>query len=284
VLLTCRISSGALGVTNRLGTDAMNDTENGPAVPAVPAAGWVAALVPALVGVGLSLGAGVLVDKYDPDNLALGVAILIYCCVYEVAHIFAQWMAEHISPARADRYDETLYHVQLTFQVLLGGLIIIWVGRAIFGLLSSAPIPAWVIALTIVLVVYAALEEGPAVQPTATSDAGDLIWPAVVAVFAVIFVLWMVFRDDDTPASATETTQAAPTTETISTSLSVGDSGPDVVILQERLAAEGLPVTVDGVYGPETADAVLAFQEQEQLTVDGVVGSETAEALGISSG
>ena len=258
----------------------MNDTENGPAVPAVPAAGWVAALV----GVGLSLGAGVLVDKYDPDNLALGLVILIYCCVYVVAYIFAQWMAVHISLARADRYDETLDHVQLILLVLLGGLIIIWVGRAIFGLLSPAPIPAWVIPLTIVLVVYAALEEGPAVQPTATSDAGDRILPAVVAVFAVIFVLWMVFRDDDTSASATETAQAAPTTETISTPLSVGDSGPDVVILQERLAAEGLPVAVDGVYGRETAAAVFAFQEQEQLTVDGVVGSETAEALGISSG
>jgi peptidoglycan hydrolase-like protein with peptidoglycan-binding domain len=65
--------------------------------------------------------------------------------------------------------------------------------------------------------------------------------------------------------------------------LSVGDSGPDVVTLQERLHAVGLPVTVDGVYGQETADAVMAFQEQEQLTADGVVGSETGEALGIWS-
>jgi peptidoglycan hydrolase-like protein with peptidoglycan-binding domain len=41
---------------------------------------------------------------------------------------------------------------------------------------------------------------------------------------------------------------------------------------------------VDGVYGQETADAVMAFQEQEQLTVDGVVGSETGEALGVWTG
>jgi peptidoglycan hydrolase-like protein with peptidoglycan-binding domain len=54
--------------------------------------------------------------------------------------------------------------------------------------------------------------------------------------------------------------------------------------LQERLAAVGLPVTVDGVYGQETADAVMAFQEREQLMIDGVVGSETGEALGIWSG
>ncbi len=98
----------------------------------------------------------------------------------------------------------------------------------------------------------------------------------------LLFYFW-VTGDDDTPASATETAEAAPTTETISSPLSLGDSGPDVVILQERLAAVGLPVTADGVYGRETVDAVIAFQEQEQLVVDGVVGSETGEALGIWS-
>jgi peptidoglycan hydrolase-like protein with peptidoglycan-binding domain len=65
--------------------------------------------------------------------------------------------------------------------------------------------------------------------------------------------------------------------------LNVGDEGADVIAVQQLLAAEGLPVTVDGVYGQETADAVMAFQEREQLTVDGVVGSQTGEALGIWS-
>ena len=156
------------------------------------------------------------------------------------------------------------------------------------------------IALTIALVVYVFVvrRRGRAALADAVARGGaggargatygyfrrrDRVWQ-VVAVFAVIIVLWMVFRDDDTPASATETAEAAPTTETISSPLSFGDSGPDVVILQERLAAEGLAVTADGVYGQETADAVIAFQEQEQLTVDGVVGSETGEALGIWSG
>ena len=112
------------------------------------------------------------------------------------------------------------------------------------------------------------------------------------AVLFVLFVFWRVFSDDDTSAPATETGEtaeaaeiavAAPTTEGISSPLNVGDRGADVVDLQERLAATGLPVSVDGVYGQETANAVMAFQEREQLTVDGVVGSETAEALGISS-
>jgi peptidoglycan hydrolase-like protein with peptidoglycan-binding domain len=106
----------------------------------------------------------------------------------------------------------------------------------------------------------------------------------VVGVLAVLIFLFWIFGDDDTPAPATETAEAAFTTEGISSPLNVGDRGADVVILQERLAAVGLPVTVDGVYGQETVDAVMAFQEREQLTVDGVVGAETGEELGIWSG
>jgi peptidoglycan hydrolase-like protein with peptidoglycan-binding domain len=52
----------------------------------------------------------------------------------------------------------------------------------------------------------------------------------------------------------------------------------------KSVLSHGLPVAVDGVYGPETAAAVMAFQEQEQLTVDGVVSPATAVALGIWSG
>jgi peptidoglycan hydrolase-like protein with peptidoglycan-binding domain len=106
----------------------------------------------------------------------------------------------------------------------------------------------------------------------------------VGAVLAVLIFRFWIFGDDDTSAPATETAEAASTTEAISSPLDVGGRGADVVILQERLAAVGLPVAVDGVYGQETAAAVMAFQEREQLTVDGVVASETGEALGIWSG
>jgi hypothetical protein len=157
----------------------------------------------------------------------------------------------------------------------------------------------WVIAFTVGLVVYVFVvrRRGRDALADAVAHGGaggarrathgyfrrrDLIWQ-VVAVFAVVFVLWTVFSEDDTSAPASEAAEAAPTTETISSPVSLGDSGPDVVIVQERLAAEGLPVTADGVYGQETADAVMAFQEQEQLPVDGVVGSDTGEALAIWS-
>jgi Putative peptidoglycan binding domain len=158
----------------------------------------------------------------------------------------------------------------------------------------------WLIVLTVVLVVYVFVvrRNGRDALADAVAHGGaggarratygyfrrrDRIW-WIVAVVAVIIALWIVFADDDTPAPATETAEAAATTEGISSPLNAGDRGADVIVLQERLDAEGLPVTVDGVYGQETTDAVMAFQEQEQLTVDGVVGSETAEALGIWSG
>lgn len=121
----------------------------------------------------------------------------------------------------------------------------------------------------------------------------DWAWRVVGVLALLIFFFWL-FGGDDTSApdgfdsgatqAATETAEAATTTEGISSPLNVGDRGADVIVLQERLAAVGLPVTVDGVYGTDTVDAVMAFQEREQLIVDGVVGSETGEALGIWSG
>jgi hypothetical protein len=56
------------------------------------------------------------------------------------------------------------------------------------------------------------------------------------------------------------------------------DSAYDI---QVALSNCGFPVAVDGVYGPETASAVAAFQASRGLLVDGVVGPQTASALGL---
>jgi len=55
--------------------------------------------------------------------------------------------------------------------------------------------------------------------------------------------------------------------------------GADVEALQRALAQAGLDVAVDGVFGPGTERAVVAFQAREGLTVDGVAGPATLSAL-----
>jgi cell wall-associated NlpC family hydrolase len=43
-------------------------------------------------------------------------------------------------------------------------------------------------------------------------------------------------------------------------------------------------VAIDGVFGPQTRGAVVAFQRSHGLTADGVVGPQTLAALGLPSG
>ncbi|GMQ84871.1 MAG: hypothetical protein BMS9Abin07_0436 [Acidimicrobiia bacterium] len=60
-----------------------------------------------------------------------------------------------------------------------------------------------------------------------------------------------------------------------------GDRGPDVVALQQALAAAGYPPgPADGIFGSRTNAAVLGFQGAEGLTVDGLVGPITKSRLG----
>jgi peptidoglycan hydrolase-like protein with peptidoglycan-binding domain len=62
----------------------------------------------------------------------------------------------------------------------------------------------------------------------------------------------------------------------------MGDKGPSVVSLQQRLAATGFSVgAVDGDFGQKTLSAVTAFQKAKGLTADGVVGDKTWDKLGI---
>jgi peptidoglycan L-alanyl-D-glutamate endopeptidase CwlK len=59
-----------------------------------------------------------------------------------------------------------------------------------------------------------------------------------------------------------------------------GSSGPDVLTLQSTLKQLGFdPNGVDGMFGPGTESAVIAFQKSKGLTPDGMVGPNTAAAL-----
>ena len=63
--------------------------------------------------------------------------------------------------------------------------------------------------------------------------------------------------------------------------LTLGDRGPDVRELQEKLKSLGAQVMVDGDFGPATRAAVIAFQSTRGVTPDGVVGPRTRALLGL---
>lgn len=60
-----------------------------------------------------------------------------------------------------------------------------------------------------------------------------------------------------------------------------GTNSIDVLLIQQRLNQLGYSVTIDGVYGPKTEDAVRAFQIANRLFVDGIVGPVTAKAMAL---
>jgi hypothetical protein len=64
-------------------------------------------------------------------------------------------------------------------------------------------------------------------------------------------------------------------------SLSIGDRGQMVKALQEKLNGQGEELETDGIFGPGTHSAVVAFQARHGLTPDGVVGPRTRAALGL---
>ncbi|AHF10560.1 MULTISPECIES: peptidoglycan-binding protein [Dehalobacter] len=62
--------------------------------------------------------------------------------------------------------------------------------------------------------------------------------------------------------------------------LKVGSRGPEVATLQSILKELGYdPGMDDGVFGPKTREAVIAFQRNYGLTQDGIAGPQTFTAL-----
>lgn len=57
--------------------------------------------------------------------------------------------------------------------------------------------------------------------------------------------------------------------------------GPDgaVLAIQKRLVVHGFAITVDGLRGPKTQAAIIAFQKAKGLKPDGIVGRFTMAAL-----
>ena len=61
--------------------------------------------------------------------------------------------------------------------------------------------------------------------------------------------------------------------------LKMGSRGDWVTIAQGRLVVAGYPVEVDGIFGPKTKQAVIAFQKAHGLTCDGIIGPKTWSKL-----
>jgi peptidoglycan hydrolase-like protein with peptidoglycan-binding domain/SH3-like domain-containing protein len=67
---------------------------------------------------------------------------------------------------------------------------------------------------------------------------------------------------------------------TLSTTLRYGDTGDDVITLQNRLIELGyLTGTADGKFGQSTQQALVAFQKNNNLVRDGVAGTKTQQIL-----
>ncbi len=82
----------------------------------------------------------------------------------------------------------------------------------------------------------------------------------------------------DSVASDTGTATESSSTSTTATSgiLRNGSRGADVQRVQELLSTAGYaPGPTDGIFGPKTELAVLAFQDEHGLRVDGLVGPST---------
>lgn len=58
-----------------------------------------------------------------------------------------------------------------------------------------------------------------------------------------------------------------------------GDRGAQVQDLQSELSNKGYSLSIDGVYGPVTAQQVRAFQRDAGIGVDGIAGPQTYNAL-----
>jgi hypothetical protein len=78
----------------------------------------------------------------------------------------------------------------------------------------------------------------------------------------------------------TTPTVSTPTTEAPAQTLTPGDTGSQVKVLQRALASLGYSAgKPDGDYGPTTQIAVEKFQAANGLAEDGVVGQQTLAAI-----
>ena len=78
-----------------------------------------------------------------------------------------------------------------------------------------------------------------------------------------------------TRAASAPPAHPKPASNPVPPTVQYGSRGPVVTRLQRALH-----ITADGIFGPQTRAAVIAFQRRHHLAVDGIVGPQTWHALG----
>lgn len=86
-------------------------------------------------------------------------------------------------------------------------------------------------------------------------------------------------------AAASPVVPAAPLVAQAIVGLREGARGNEVKSVQQALVAAGIQVPggVDGIYGPGTKSAVVAFQSRNGLSASGEIDNATAQALGLTT-
>jgi len=116
-----------------------------------------------------------------------------------------------------------------------------------------------------------------------TGDAQDATGGASTTPAAVTTIVPAPTTVVPTTLPPTTTTTVPPTTTTTvppPPSYRSGDSGPEVLAIQQQLTALGYrPGAVDGNFGAATASAVMAFQKREGIGRDGIAGQGTLAQL-----
>ncbi len=89
---------------------------------------------------------------------------------------------------------------------------------------------------------------------------------------------------DTAPPTSAPPTSASPATPPAGTTLGTGDTGPEVLALQQRLTELGYWLgEPDGTYGGLTTQAVLALQGVTGIDRDGRTGRQTRAALEVGT-
>lgn len=95
------------------------------------------------------------------------------------------------------------------------------------------------------------------------------VWRTAVIVLVNILVLVIALNSSEKPVDALS---------------KYGSKGDEVTKIQTRLKKWGYyNGNVDGIYGLQTENAVIYFQQKNNLRIDGIAGPETLAAIGISS-